>query len=106
MKSIKYAKYREFKLSHFSAILYSIERAKNNKSEYDRINIYRYITTIQVVVVVVVVVVVHHHHHQKYPSLFKKSLSGRLTRTNIQGAQSAYSKIYNFNWDPQLPLNT
>jgi hypothetical protein len=73
MQSIKYAKYRENKLSHFSAILYSIERAKNNKS----------------VVVVVVVVVVHHHHHQKYPSLFKKSLSGRLTRTNIQGAQNA-----------------
>ena len=88
MKSIKYAKYREFKLSHFSAILYSIERAKNNKSEYDRINIYRYITTIQVVVVVVVVVV-HHHHHQKYPSLLKQSLSGRLTRIKHQGAQNA-----------------
>ena len=85
MQSIKYAKYREFKLSHFSAILYSIERAKNNKSEYHKINIYRYITTIQVVVVVVV----HHHHHQKYPSLLKQSPSGRLTRIKHQGAQNA-----------------
>ena len=45
-------------IGQFLAKLHSIERAKNNKSEYDRIKIYRYITTIQVVVVVVVVVIV------------------------------------------------
>ena len=71
MQNIKYAKNRKTPLSQFFFIFHSIDRAKNNKSEYARINIYRYITTKEVVVVVVVVVVHHHHHHQRYPSLFK-----------------------------------
>ncbi len=37
MQSIKYAKNREIKLSHFSAILYSIDRTKNIKAKYSNI---------------------------------------------------------------------
>ena len=66
-------------IGQFLAKLHSIERAKNNKSEYDRIKIY-VVVVVVVVVVVIVVVHHHHHHHQRYPSLLKQSLSGRLTR--------------------------